>query len=177
MSWRVVFGLCENDLQRDQEFLRAFAELNHVDLRLTPMRGPVLTDAGARLLARRLSAAAAERVHVTAVLLHADADTVGCSKRRSEAQQWAKRHQLAPPLIVCSPDPCLERWLCRCLGLKGKSAPAVSPCDGWKKSWSKPTGVDLDRVRSGAKVANSKLKGLEDFDLFLDDWDRALSHR
>lgn len=174
MSWPLVFGLCENDLQRDQEFLRAFAERDQIDLKLVPLKGPVLTDAGARLLSKRLSAAAEAGLEVAAILLHADADTVGADRRRRQALDWATRLHLQVPVIVCSPDPCLERWLCRCLELKGKSAPAASPCDGWKKGWNQAKGVDLDRVRSAAAVAASKLKGLPDFELFQTDWRTVL---
>ncbi|MEW6434348.1 MAG: hypothetical protein AB1730_22845 [Myxococcota bacterium] len=170
MNWPVVFGLCENDLQRDQEFLRAYAEVDQVDLKLVPLSGPVLTDGAARLLSRRLAAAANAGVEIAAVLLHTDADTVGAAKRRKQAQQWAQRLGFKVPVIVCCPDPCLERWLCRCQDLKGASAPAASPCDGWKKGWSRSKGVDLDRVRSAARIARAALRGLPDFDEFHANW-------
>lgn len=170
MSWPVVFGVCENDLQRDQEFLRAFAQVRRVDLSLTPLGAPVLTDRAARLLGRRLEAAAAAGIKVAALLIHSDADTRSAAKHRAEILAWAQRQRLRVPVIPCAPEPCLERWLCRCAELKGASAPAAAPCEGWKKSWSRPRGVDLDRVREAAGLAATRLRGLPDFDAFERDW-------
>lgn len=177
MGRPLVLGVCENDLQRDMEFLRAFAGHYNVGLSITPMKGPVLTDKTARLLRLRLENALAERFAVSGLLIHVDADTKGYDRARKEARRWLEKHRFQRfglVHVVCVPDPCLEHWLCRSEGLKGRSAPAGRPCDGWKKPWQQGRGIDLDRVRAAARTAATRLVGLEDFDLFFQDWQGLL---
>lgn len=175
MRWPLVFGVCENGLQRDQEFLQRFARVQRVDLKLTPMDRPTLDAKAARLLRGRVEAARQQKVAVRALLVHVDCDRAPLSSRRKEVAAWVRRHRVELPVITCAPAPCLERWLCRCAGLAGVSAPAASPCSGWKRAWEKPGGIDLDRVRQAADEATSKMSREADFQAFLEDWKRSLA--
>ena len=143
-------------------------------MKLTPLHGPVLTDKAARLLELRIEAATDQRIRVRVLVLQIDCDLQAAAEVRRRARDWVRRHRLKLPVAICAPAPCLERWLCRCEELVGKSAPTSAPCQGWKKAWERGRGVDLDRVRAAARSARDRLSGLPDFDDFSRDW-RALA--
>jgi hypothetical protein len=151
MSFPIAIGICENDLRFDLTFLKEFAA-PAVDLRVTPVRGGTLNAKTARLVERQATAMKAARLSVCALVVHHDVDRSSHGHRIKAVRRWFKnnglgKHGLA--LVVCAPDPCLERWLCLA------------------------EGIALDRVRAAAKRAREALRGQPDFDAFLAEWSQA----
>lgn len=172
----LVLALCEDDLERDPTFLRAFAS-GPVNMRVTPMRGPVLAGGTARMVRAQAASAVRAGIILHALLVHLDADTSSADGRRKAIQRWFDSHSLGeqfPSLIACVPAPCTERWLCLATGLRAppRANPAAG-CEPWKKQWRSGRGLDLERVRRAAGRARTTLAGKADFDAFLQDWRAA----
>jgi hypothetical protein len=177
MTFPAAIGICEDDLKLDLTFLKAFAP-EGVDLRVSPLRGETLTARAARLVRGQVEAARGSGLDVRAVVVHHDVDRASLAHRVREIERWHKCHRLGEmdlALVICAPDPCLERWLCILEGLTRKVRKASPSAGGepWKLAWSGGKGIALDRVRRAAMEARQKLRGLPDFDRFISDWKRA----
>jgi hypothetical protein len=171
----VAIGICEDDLKYDLTFLKAFAG-RMVDLRVTPLRGGTLEAKAARLVGRQAETMRASGLPVSAVIVHHDVDRASFVHRAGEIERWFQRHGLAGAqlsLVVCAPDPCLERWLCLIEGLKASNAKPSAGGEPWKRAWTRGKGIPLDRVRAAAARARDVLRGQPDFDRFLADWQDA----
>ncbi len=172
MGIPLVIGVCENELLRGNTFLKTFGGVR-VSLKLTPHHG-TLGDKAARIIRKDLEAALGAGMVVKAVLIHQDVDRVGLAGRRKQLQDWYQEHVDGggPALVLCTPDPCTERWLCACCQppRAAKKANPAAGCDPWKHAWRRGKENDLDRVREVATRAQGSLTGLADFDAFLADW-------
>jgi hypothetical protein len=177
MRFPAAVAICEDDLKLDQTFLKAFAG-NAVDLRVTPVRGGTLGAKTVRLIARQLDAMTSAGIDVRTVVVHHDVDRTSLQHRVAEIQQWFNAPVLRKrdlSLVVCAPNPCLERWLCICEGSQArvKSAKPSAGGDPWKALWNKGKGIPLDRVHKAAERARTCLPGQPDFDRFYADWRSA----
>ena len=177
MSFPIAIGICENDLRFDLTFLKEFAA-PAVDLRVTPVRGGTLNAKTARLVERQATAMKAARLSVCALVVHHDVDRSSHGHRIKAVRRWFKnnglgKHGLA--LVVCAPDPCLERWLCLAEGIHGRVRGTKPSAGGepWKVAWNPRKGIALDRVRAAAKRARKALRGQPDFAAFLAEWSQA----
>lgn len=175
----LVLAVCEDDLERDLNFLKAFARAP-IDIRVSATKGGTLGSKQARILLGQFEAAAKSGFDVTAFLLHHDADRSSFGARRDEIDDWYRR-QLRPSLerdvrlIRCVPDPCTERWLCRgrSLDSRVRGANPAAGCTPWKETWERKFRAAPDAVREVAQEARDSLRGLEDFDAFFADWRAA----
>ena len=131
-----------------------------------------------RLVARQLEAMRNAGIAVNAVVVHHDVDRSSLAHRRAEIEKWFDDGTLCKQgfsLVICTPDPCLERWLCMCEGTQTrvKGGKPGAGCDPWKALWNKGKGIPLDRVRDAASRARVALRGQPDFDRFYEDWKSA----
>jgi len=177
MSLPVAIGICEDELRFDLTFLKAFAGQT-VDLRVTPIRGGTLDGKAARLVTRQISAMQEVGLPVQAVVVHHDADKASFRHRVSQIESWFQSNRFARKglsLVVCAPDPCLERWLCTIEGHRAsiRGTRPSSGCRPWKQAWARGRGIPLDRVREAAEKARGVLQGQSDFDRFFQDWRSA----
>jgi hypothetical protein len=173
MVFPLALAICENDLERDLTFLKAFAG-PRVDLRVTPVHGVTLKPGHARLLERQMDAAISAGLTPRAVLVHSDGDRRGYTGHRQEIQSWFDHTGLRErgcKLIASLPNPCIERWLCVASGLtRAKDARPSAGCDPWKAAWSRGKLPDLERVRRAALVARKALRQDESFAAFYTEW-------
>jgi hypothetical protein len=176
MTLPTAVAICENGLSRDLEFLKSFAR-RHVDLRVTPVGGGTLGPKVARVLRGQVQSMTDNGLTVSAVVVHHDVDRRSLAARRQEVSDWFRSSglgQLGCSLVVCAPDPCIERWLCLSFELPRPSRARPSDgCAPWKRTWEKGKGPDLSRVREAAARAHDRLNGEPDFSAFLDDWQKA----
>lgn len=173
MDFPLALAICENDLKRDLTFLKAFAG-PRVDLRVTPVHGVTLSPGHVRLLERQMDAAIAAGLAPRAILVHSDVDRGSYVGHRREIQEWfdatSFRHR-GCKLIACTPNPCIERWLCGASGLtRAKNARPSAGCDPWKAVWSRGKAPDLERVRRAALEARKALRQDESFAAFYAEW-------
>ena len=115
---------------------------------------------------------------VKAVVIHHDVDRSSLANRRALVDTWFKDnlfHEHGLHLVICAPDPCLERWLCICEGSQTRVKAAKPSAGGepWKHLWNKGKGITLDRVREAAQYARAALHGHQDFDSFFEGWKAA----
>jgi hypothetical protein len=177
MAFPAAIGICEDDLKLDLTFLKAFAGPG-VDLRMNPLHGGPLEGKAARIIRGQVEAMRGAGIPVRAVVVHHDVDRASLGHRVQEIERWYRRHRLGEmdlALVVCAPDPCLERWLCLLEGLERrvrKTSPSAGG-DPWKLAWSRGKGIALDRVRQAATQARQRLRGQLDFDRFFSDWKKA----
>lgn len=137
------FVICENGLNRDEQALRHL--LGRRDLRVTPRKGETLDDRSARLVEREFE----RRGEKLVLVMHRDADGLTWKNRKQLVEQWFKASRLdrfASQLVVCTPEPCIERWLCLGAGLSHRSRQTQRPCDPWKKAWEKPSKPEHHRL-------------------------------
>jgi hypothetical protein len=177
MPFPAAVAICENDLRLDQTFLKAFAG-NTVNLRVTPLHGGTLSGGTIRLVGRQIDAMRKAGVPVGAVVVHHDVDRASLAHRRAEVERWFASGSLRGQgltLVICAPEPSLERWLCICEGIHSrvKGAKPSAGGDPWKDLWKKGKGITLDRVRGAAQRAREALRGQPDFDRFYEDWKAA----
>jgi hypothetical protein len=177
MPFPAAVAICEDDLRFDQTFLKAFSGIS-VDLRVTPVHGGTLSTKTARLVTRQLDAMSDAGIPVATVVVHHDVDRSSLEHRVAEINDWFHAGGFGKrglSLVVCSPEPCLERWLCICEGTHSRvRAPKPSAgCDPWKDIWHRGKGIPLDRVRRAAEKARITLRGQPDFDRFYADWMNA----
>ncbi|MBI4568621.1 MAG: hypothetical protein HY719_09510 [Planctomycetes bacterium] len=171
----LILGVCEDEVERDLTFLKAFAG-NGADLRLTPTHGGTPAGKEARILKRQFDDAKRAGFSVCAFLIHRDADRASLNARENELRKWYSNSELGSlnvPLIRCVPNPCTETWLCAMRGLRGKNANPAAGGKPWKRAWEKKFGHTLDPVREAAAAARQKLATRDDFARFMTDWTNA----
>jgi hypothetical protein len=173
MVFPLALAVCENDLKRDLTFLKAFAGQS-VDLRVTPIRGGTLNERVARVIAHQLEAAVKAGLKPQAIVVHQDVDRRSLAASQASVRRWFDAARFAERgcrLVTCTPEPCIERWLCVAARLGAvRGASPSGGCQPWKAAWSKRKEPDLDRVRKAAAEARTALRGLPDFDAFFDSW-------
>jgi hypothetical protein len=175
MTFPAAVGICENDLRFDLTFLKEFAG-PRVDLKVTPIRGGTLDAKTARLVVRQVEAMRSVGLPVKAVVVHHDVDRAGFDHRVTEIEKWYGKNRLDRldlSLVVCAPDPCIERWLCILEGRVARNAKPSAGGDPWKRAWFRGRGIQLDRVRDATRRARQGLPGLPAFDRFFADWKAA----
>jgi hypothetical protein len=177
MPFPTAVAICEDDLRLDQTFLKAFAG-DCVDLRVTPVYGGTLNDKTGRVVTRQLEAMRAAGIAVSALVVHHDVDRAGLEHRLAEIKGWFDKSgfpQRELSLVSCTPDPCLERWLCLCEGTQSGVRSAKPSAGGapWKNLWNRGKGITLDRVRDAAQRARRALRGQDDFERFYRSWKAA----